>query len=110
MTDKIEELERLIRACAEDAKRPEPLPGYPECARLQPPSVLMLASGLEAAADALAALRTQRNEVVEECARVASSWSSSLRPGSLSRLHGHREAAQDIATAIRNLKSEDEPR
>ncbi len=44
-----------------------------------------------------------RAKTLEEAARVAEGWRSSLRPGTDSRLLGHREAARDIATAIRAL-------
>lgn len=44
-----------------------------------------------------------RAETLEEAARVAEGWRSSLCPGTDSRLLGHREAARDIATAIRAL-------
>lgn len=43
--------------------------------------------------------------VVEQCARVAALWKSSLRPGSEDRHHGHREAASNIAAAIRAIQA-----
>lgn len=52
----------------------------------------------------IAALRTQRNEVIEECARVAAGYY--MKSGRDSDV----PACRDIATAIRNLKSKDEPR
>jgi hypothetical protein len=38
---------------------------------------------------------------IEAAARMAETWQSSLRPGSPERLAGHKEAACDIAAAIR---------
>ena len=46
------------------------------------------------------------NEAIEAAAKLAEGWKSSLRPGSPDRLNGHREAARDIATAIRTLKTD----
>lgn len=44
-----------------------------------------------------------RAEAFEEAAKVAEGWSSPLRPGTEARLLGHKEAARDIAAAIRAL-------
>ncbi len=41
----------------------------------------------------------------ERCARIAQSWKSSLTPGSEDRHHGHREAASNIAAAIRDHRT-----
>lgn len=57
---------------------------------------------------AAAALRTQRNEVVEECARTADE--EACRIAVRYQDHPLAEQLSDIATAIRNLKSQDEPR
>jgi hypothetical protein len=44
--------------------------------------------------------------VLEAAAKVADGYKCSLRPGSIDRLHGHSEAAKDIAKRIRALASE----
>lgn len=50
-----------------------------------------------AAADAILPL------ILSKAAEVARGYKSSLRPGSKDRLHGHQEAAQDIARQIEML-------
>ena len=40
---------------------------------------------------------------LEAAAGVADEWQSSLKPGSIDRLNGHREARKDIGTAIRAI-------
>lgn len=62
------------------------------------------------AADALAALRTQRNEVIEECARLCD-VEADTKPiyDAYSAESVHRGFSY-LATAIRNLKNQDEPR
>ena len=61
----------------------------------------------EAANAALAAIDPAAIErrAYERAAGVASEWRSTLRPGSVERMHEHEEAARDIATAIRALAS-----
>lgn len=98
MTDKIEELIERLRANAD-------------------PNCHQHIRGLSAdAAEALSALRTQRDEVIEECATVASemgdAWHREWRAGlkASTHLEGKSDGADEIAAAIRNLKREDEPR
>ena len=52
---KLLELAARLEACAEDAKRPEPISGYAGAVRVQPPAIISLANGLEAIAAALRA-------------------------------------------------------
>lgn len=96
MTDKIAELDDLILRLQVSAAR-EYIP--------------MAERELFAkAAAALAALRTQRNELEAIADRLADQQDEPW-PGSESgRLHYWRDKAIDAATAIRNLKSQDEPR
>lgn len=71
------------------------------------------AAGLQGEVEAL---RTQRDEVIEECATVASemgdAWHREWRAGlkASTHLEGKSDGADEIAAAIRNLKSQDEPR
>jgi len=37
----------------------------------------------------------------KRCAEIAESWTAPLRPGTEARLLGHKDAARDIAAAIR---------
>lgn len=47
-------------------------------------------------------LSAEKVEIAEQAAQIAENWQSSLRPGNEHRLHGHHEAAHEIAHAIRN--------
>lgn len=56
MSEELLRLARTIEACAEDARRPSPLVGYPDCVQAQPASTISLANGLVAVAQALRAI------------------------------------------------------
>lgn len=96
MTDKIEGFVEAMRERAVSRRRA---------------GQFAFADELEQAAEALAALRTQRDEVIEECARVADGmgdgwhreWRADLKAST--HLEGKSDGADEIATAIRNLKS-----
>lgn len=49
------------------------------------------------------AIAIVRSQTLDEAARVARGWKSSLRPGTEARRLGHEEAAREIAAAIRAL-------
>ncbi|RYG79524.1 MAG: hypothetical protein EON59_16030, partial [Alphaproteobacteria bacterium] len=87
MTDKIEELIERLHCILEHDGSPKDLT-------------------ISQAADALAALRTQRNEVVEESAALAES--QLYNPPADEYDESWNDACEFIATAIRNLKSEDQ--
>lgn len=52
-------------------------------------------------ADRVAALIAERDGLREKYALIAENWKSPLKPGSVDRLNGHKEAARWIAKAIR---------
>lgn len=49
----------------------------------------------------VATLTTERDGLREKYALIAENWKSPLKPGSVDRLNGHKEAARWIAKAIR---------
>ena len=55
-------LAKQLEACAEDAKRDEPVLGYPGVSRRQPPAIISLANGLLAIAKGLRAIASHKEK------------------------------------------------